>query len=352
MKRATIHVGLPKCGSSDLQVRLATNSSKLMELGYYYPDPMDFYSGEEGRRFRGSHMQVSVELARAERFSKAAKGFRKLCDHFRAIDQDHLLLSSEGFVQRSMAGGFRTAVGTALEGVETTLVAFIRRHDKLVLSGYKQVVKDRRRYTGTFDEFVTEPPHYARGVLEGDMVVAIRNLEITFDAKRSFVFSLDGEGADTATMFGGVVGLDMDALQADPSRLGARNALLVSLGKRANTSFGDYETQFLRYCNRLDLEPEQDAEIKLALTRVETGDLAEGYSLMTPELARRLADEAVARYEALDREFGLKPPDDIDVPIKTGSRSGDLSASEIAEIRERIAPHLAQATAEALKAGL
>ncbi|MDE4306140.1 hypothetical protein PXK30_21070 [Phaeobacter gallaeciensis] len=158
MKNIVIHCGMPKTGSSALQVQLAQARSNLLAHGYDYLPSGDFQQAEQGRITSGN----GAELARSylpeghpasliKRREELTEQFR---DHIAQSPAQTVILSSEFF-----SAAPRPLLGELVENLSdlgaVRLVFFVREQLNALASTYIQQVK-RHMLTQYPDEYFAD----------------------------------------------------------------------------------------------------------------------------------------------------------------------------------------------------
>jgi len=124
----TIHIGLPKTGSSAIQFFCMRNRSALLQAGFYYPKhPVD-QNGVSGGHVRLAHALLENKSRKARLYFRWALTKARL-------QRKTLLLSSEIFGQTS------ADLAPMLEGLNVRIVGFFRHPVDTFFSGYNQAVK-------------------------------------------------------------------------------------------------------------------------------------------------------------------------------------------------------------------
>jgi hypothetical protein len=144
MKHLIIHAGLPKTGTSALQVFLAGNHSHLRRQSIDYFQLGEFEKGGAGQISSGNGFHIARSLLPAG--DGSATKHPEL--HFAALNKaiaaspcETGLLSSEYFADCDPARLQNWVAGLAAAGITAKLVYFIRAQDQLVSSMYVQYVK-------------------------------------------------------------------------------------------------------------------------------------------------------------------------------------------------------------------
>jgi hypothetical protein len=150
-----IHGGIPKTGTSSLQVFFARNRGNLLERGVDYLPIGDFSSGNAGLISTGNGVLVARSLLPDGDPSSLDDPIVHLTA-FReagaASACETLLLSSEYFANADPSRLKNWADDLRAQGIAVKLVYFIRSQDQLLSAMYTQFVK-RSRCRETADEF-------------------------------------------------------------------------------------------------------------------------------------------------------------------------------------------------------
>lgn len=137
-KTLFLHVGMPKCASSTLQIFLADHAATLAAKGIFY----DTAPGETGE-FLGNATALRMMLA-----EKQASEAEATIDHFLRRDGD-VILSSEIFVALARHPHVKPLIEAARQrGFDIRLICFFRRQDLWIESDFKQHVKSTSPWTG------------------------------------------------------------------------------------------------------------------------------------------------------------------------------------------------------------
>jgi hypothetical protein len=144
-KKLYLHIGCGKTGSSALQIWLANNAEKLIELGICYPiygaSKLNEYSITSGN---------GVKLFNAAK-NNTAREF--LENQFKTNDQT-TLFSSEAFQELSDSELLTIKNAAESNGFELNIIAYVRDAYDMAYSSYLQLIK-RHLLTQSFKEFGT-----------------------------------------------------------------------------------------------------------------------------------------------------------------------------------------------------
>jgi hypothetical protein len=339
-RRAIVHLGLPKCGSSALQLRLAAAAEQLPAHGGFYP----IHRPNGARSVSMGHMALAGELA-------AAKGgesplLAEYLDRFARSGAHTLILSSESLAARSWVIGEATAA--PLNAFEVDLVLFTRRADAHAVSAYKHQVR-RQRHTGSFTEFVAESerPRTRRTAMNLPRTLAAAKR--LFSEARIHLHDLDAEGRDSIALFGAISGLPLTEWSNEPRPgVRSRNALLQRSGRAVNQSHSDEKTLYQLACNRSALPDEVVTRIDQLLVFVPDAP-ADPRRLLSAGESRRLLDANRLHNRAVETEFGFPLATHAPMPLPENARTA-LTAEEADAITDGLAEHLSPEVVEQLHA--
>jgi len=161
-KKAYIHIGPPKTGSTSIQNILFSNQGELNKLGVLYPNAGILQRGEgyylnrgQGhRRFEQGpdvcHQLLPWELkGTLENYSK--NSWSDLLQEIEKSDCDKIILSAEGFF--GLNEGQINIVFEHLKKYDPKIIAYFRHPYKRSKSLYNQMVK-RGKVSESFESFV------------------------------------------------------------------------------------------------------------------------------------------------------------------------------------------------------
>jgi len=344
-KRVVIHIGLPKCGSTSLQVRLKGARGALWRAGVAYP----LADAETGvpriappreARGRPHHARLAAMLAE-EGGERGRAVLAELLADFEASDRDTLMLSSEGFAGWSARYGADALA--ALRPYAPELLLFVRPRDRWMLSMYRHAVgAGTERFRGGYAAWAAQLPPDGR-VPEAGRAAAVAARMAAMTGGRVRVFDL-GEGADARALAGGVLGVPLERLADRVGELGAasRHGEQVRLGLPVNASLPDAETLFVAMCDRDAVDAEASAELVLTLMRHGLGPAVAPLSILSDADAAALVAEGAADRAAL----GL-PPAAATVPAAPHRTT--LSVAEWLAAARRLMWFTGARTADALR---
>ncbi len=146
MKNLFIHIGLPKTGSSVLQVFLAKNAQKLLSHSYDYFRIGQFDAGYNGLIASGNGSQLSRCLLPNEHPSYLGSAYsvdnrRSFLTHLRMNEVANGILSSELFVEADKEKMISLIDEIKALGISVKFIYFIRSQDQILSSMYIQQVK-------------------------------------------------------------------------------------------------------------------------------------------------------------------------------------------------------------------
>ncbi len=144
MKELVLHLGMPKTGSSALQVFLARNHASLLARGVDYLPIGEFALGVNGRISAGNGAYLARTLLAPESPARIPEPERHRAEFHAAIARSSArigIVSSELFIdaRRDALAALISALGE--RGVTVKALYYIRRHDQFLASAYMQQVK-------------------------------------------------------------------------------------------------------------------------------------------------------------------------------------------------------------------
>lgn len=225
----TLHIGIPKTGSSAIQSALARNVDALRARGVLYPESPSVAAARAGRISSGNALAIGKLLevpALANRSLDTAGVYPEIRRaHAEGLD---LVYSSE-----TLVGASDTALASFLAEVERIgytprIAIYLRSVAGLAVSSYHQQVK-RNRYTGSFSGFL-------QGFRATPLRVVMR-LQQTLDPALLRVRNYDGVRDDLVRDFFVHV-LELDSIEG-----------LELTNPRINRSMTPFEIALLREMN-------------------------------------------------------------------------------------------------------
>lgn len=156
MNRLIFHIGIPKTGSSALQVSLAKNADALEALSIDYLKIGDFALGAAGRISSGNGAHLARSLLPARTPSRMPDAELHITQFFATVAASKCeigIVSSELFVgaDREM---FRDVIRRLrIRGIKPEFFYYVRAQEELLCSGYLQQIK-RHACTDTPEQYV------------------------------------------------------------------------------------------------------------------------------------------------------------------------------------------------------
>lgn len=154
MKRIFLHCGMPKTGSSALQVQMAQSRASLLSHGYNYLPIGDIKQAEQGQITSGNGAFLARAYLSPEHPANLTARRGELTDEFRreiARAECNVILSSEFFSATPRPLLSQLAAELSDLG-EVTFIFFVREQLNALASSYIQQVK-RHMLTQYPDEF-------------------------------------------------------------------------------------------------------------------------------------------------------------------------------------------------------
>lgn len=310
-RTVTIHAGLPKCGSSALQLVLASNRQRLLEAGVYYPALVR----PNNRGNSPNHLILANHLVKASREAPDTIEplLADIVSDFEATGADHLLLSAETFAIRShlIKPG---VLGNLFEDYEVNVIVFFRRRDELLLSAYKQMVLMRSaQLADKFSTFlVTNRSAQVR------LAHQFRALQEVFKADHMDVVSLEENKTDVVAITGEILGLPLEQFPVEDTEMNRRMQAQEAAGQPMNKSISDARTVFLAACNEAGLDWRAIGDLQLAFIETETQPGEPDIALLSPSLSSRILQRTEPDRVELERTFGITLGPYAPVPMREG----------------------------------
>ena len=153
-----LHIGMPKTGTSALQMFLPQNNQQLHKNNFDYPS-MPFRFKNVGARRNAHFLTLWAEKEAAKEWEQ---GFSVVADSLENFD--NIILSDENiWTQQRKEGFWEEAIqGMARIGAKLSVIVYLRRQDEQVESNWNQKVKDAKtRLELSFEQFMqAEGYHY------------------------------------------------------------------------------------------------------------------------------------------------------------------------------------------------
>jgi hypothetical protein len=144
MKEIILHPGMPKTGTSALQVFLARNHAALKERGVDYLPIGEFNLGLKGSISSGNGSFLARTLLPPNSPAWIADGERYHAEFHaavRASTADVGIVSSEMFIDAAREQLEKLLASLRERGIAVKVLYYIRRHDQFLASAYMQQVK-------------------------------------------------------------------------------------------------------------------------------------------------------------------------------------------------------------------
>ena len=144
MKELVLHLGMPKTGSSALQVFLARNHAALLARGVDYLPIGEFALGVNGRISAGNGAYLARTLLAPDSPARIPDPDRHRAEFHAALARSTApigIVSSELFIDARRAALEGLIGALAERGVAVKALYYIRRHDQFLASAYMQQVK-------------------------------------------------------------------------------------------------------------------------------------------------------------------------------------------------------------------
>ncbi len=148
-----LHMGVPKTGSSALQVALAKRREKLARLGVNYPQSQSDLRAERGQVTAGNGVLLLPLLTHPDQATALDRQLEFLTETLQSAGERHVLFSSEtlfGFLPDRIE---KLRDRAKVEGYQLHAALYLRNRDSHAWSAYSQNLK-RGLYSGTFLDFL------------------------------------------------------------------------------------------------------------------------------------------------------------------------------------------------------
>jgi hypothetical protein len=140
-KTIYLHIGLPKTGTTAIQIGLSRQHKELEKRGYAYP-----FAGET------AHHNLAYELLAWEsHFDPALCTFAKLQTYLEQTPHQNIIVSSEDF--SALSPDNLQQLATHLQDHQVKIVIYLRRQDQLIQSTWSEIVKTGAVMTSFEDWF-------------------------------------------------------------------------------------------------------------------------------------------------------------------------------------------------------
>ncbi len=156
MKEIILHIGMPKTGTSALQVFLARNHAALKAHSIDYFQIGEFNLGLKGSISSGNGSFLARTLLPPNAPARIADGAQYHTEFHTAVENstaDIGIVSSELFIDAAREHLERLLASIRNSGITVKALYYIRRHDQFLASAYMQQVK-RHGYTDYPETYV------------------------------------------------------------------------------------------------------------------------------------------------------------------------------------------------------
>lgn len=279
--RCTLHIGIPKTGTTALQVFLAANADRLRSHGFNYPDTARRGGGHHDLAFLCSGGYPEWAVPSEQSFDVLTRQLKQDIQ----TDPLELILSSENFYWLCSAENvaqFISALG--LNPRHTRIVVYLRRQEDMVASWYNQAVK-ALGYAGTLEQHMAENAEFwdyptrlaAWETAFGQPNIHIRTYIANTDICRDFLAFLNLPEAD---------------FQFSPQRV--------------NPSLNRDLLEFQRLLNQLPLPTVEKRQFHKALMQLSESVVGTSLFSMQPLLDAATRASVSARYAAGNRQVAQR----------------------------------------------
>ncbi len=155
MRRAIVHIGMPRTGSTTLQYLFCESRARLQRAGILYPD-LTPRAMQHAPHVNHQHFGETLDVRRPRH--ERAELFERLSDHLRTHDHDTVLLSYEDFVhqQRRFRVPEQLQAFFASRGYAMEVVLIVKPQSEYWNSSYTllaQMIRECRDFARFFREY-------------------------------------------------------------------------------------------------------------------------------------------------------------------------------------------------------
>jgi len=279
METLIIHGGIPKTGSSTLQVFLAKNYARLKANSYEYFKLGEFAQGENGRISSGNGALIARSLLAStdlERIDDGNGHLEALHDAIRESDCTTGLISSEFFAAADPDKLSRWAHKITSSGIKLKYIYLIRSQHQWLASGYVQAVK-RAGYQGYPEEFVRS---YGRNLLY-----------LNYATSHQILCRIFGAANVICRTYEEVAKSDLGLCHMFLNLIGLADAGLVELVEPVNTSLTLAEIAVMRAMNKFRPRMNFSDTIIANSFIIGRGASQDHISIFSPELNTEISDQ-------------------------------------------------------------
>lgn len=157
MKELWIHAGMPKNGSSAIQVFLARNIARLLEEGLDYVELSNINDAKRGQISSGNGALLARSMlpkTHESYYSAEPENiYSNLLSHMALTKTQKTLISSEFFAVVPLKRVEKLMDDLLNKNIVLKFIYYVRRQDRFLMSSYMQRVK-RHSYTGLPEDYV------------------------------------------------------------------------------------------------------------------------------------------------------------------------------------------------------
>jgi len=301
MNELWIHAGLPKSGSSALQVFFAKNHNKLKDEGVDYLDLESLNEASAGAITSGNGALLAKSLLSQGHPllpPEAENIYDRFINRVKASESPAGLASSEFFSNISLDKLSRLKQDLVSLGVELKIIFYVRRQDQFLVSSYMQEVK-RHGYTGSLSDFVESRYKKIHFLNYYGFCQQLANV---LNERNLFVYKYDA----TKSVRGGIAGHFMNSMIGRiPDWVSAESAI--------NTSPAPLELKLMLLANRFEPRMRFSDLLVDDSQRVGRSSYYPVHNIMNPSLSRAILDFFKDQNNKFFSKFCADRPFDIDV---------------------------------------
>lgn len=259
MRKAYLHIGLEKTGTTSLQIFLKENTELLAKykLEYLGHEAKPYVHGIGHFPIAASFQDECPDFIPLQKYKPSSEVLQALSQDAADTDSD-IILSCEHFSSELQDIEYIKALGDALSPREIKVVCYLRRHDEQAISHYSTLVKGGLTEPFNVAGITPECRYYNyRQILEDWSEVFGRENIIVREYDRKVLVK-----GDTCADFLSILGIDIEGA----SSVGDRNTSLDSLQVEMLRRINQHLPPFVSGGSEHDLENYQKSQdIRVAL---------------------------------------------------------------------------------------